>query len=159
MLKNAKIWEKIEELITEKIEEHNIDEKKLKNGIFYLNGNDGTEFDFFANDRLCEIVKEYDDDYFAVKLFLGKKGDLSIYTFPDLEDRNKVFEDKIRSFISEEEFEEFCANIYEYTDAKDIYDDKINPNIFNKKYDKPEFLIEDDFEKENVDEEEEYDYY
>ena len=45
-----------EELIR-KFKFTNLDE----NGkVYYMNGNDGTEFDYYVNDRLCEFMCFYD---------------------------------------------------------------------------------------------------
>ena len=154
-MKNSRIWELLKEAVKDEIEENNISENELKEGLYYNNGNDGTEFDIKANEQLCEIGKMYKDDYYAVKLSLKVDGDLEIYTYPDLKDIDKCVENSIRSFITEDEFKEFASNLYEYTDKKGIFDDKINENIFEKPYKFADVLFEDEFEEE-YDEDEEY---
>ena len=83
--KNKEIWKEIEKIIEEEIKKNNINEKELLTGIYYLNGNDGTTFDIAANERLSEIGKLYKNEYYAVKLFLQKNGDLKIFSYPNLE--------------------------------------------------------------------------
>ena len=99
----------------------------------------------------------YKDDCYAVKLSLKVNGELEIYTYPDLKDIDKCIENTIRSFITEDEFKEFASNLYEYTDKKEIFDDKINENIFEKPYKFADVLFEDEVEEE-YDEEYEDEY-
>lgn len=156
-MKNSRIWELLKEVVKDEIEENNINENELKEGLYYNNGNDGTEFDIKANEQLCEIGKMYKDDCYAVKLSLKVNGELEIYTYPDLKDIDKCIENTIRSFITEDEFKEFASNLYEHTDKKEIFDDKINENIFEKPYKFADVLFEDEVEEE-YDEEYEDEY-
>ena len=77
--KIKKYGKKLKKFIKEETEKNNINEKELLPGIYYLNGNDGTTFDIAANERLSEIGKIYKNEYFAVKLFLQKNGNLKIF--------------------------------------------------------------------------------
>ena len=47
--------------------------------IFYMNGKDGTEFDWFVNGRLCPFMVFYDDEdnLGAVKALVAKNGEIS----------------------------------------------------------------------------------
>lgn len=149
--KNKEIWKEIEKIIKEEIKKNNINEKELLTGIYYLNGNNGTTFDITANERLSEIGKLYKNEYYAVKLFLQKNGDLKIFSYPNLENLQEHIKRVIPSFVSEEEFNEFASNIFEYIELPSKYDEIINPKIFETEY--SDHSIE--WEKEDFEEEEE----
>lgn len=154
--KNKEIWKEIKKIIEEEIKKNNINEKELLTGIYYLNGNDGTTFDIAANERLSEIGKLYKNEYYAVKLFLQKNGDLKIFSYPNLENLQEHVKKVIPSFVSEEEFNEFASNIFEYIELPSKYDEIINPKIFETEYsDHSIEWEEEDFEEEDFEEEEE----
>lgn len=64
----------------------------LDDEIYYMNGNDGTEFDMCANDRLCEFGVFYKSEYYAIKFFVNLSGDCHYYLF-DKDDPMKVLEE------------------------------------------------------------------
>lgn len=73
----------------------------LDNGgaIVYANGNDGTDFDFECNERLCEFMiyhgKELGEVGF-IKCCVDKWGDVTTYVYPNGELKPvKTFEDEI----------------------------------------------------------------
>lgn len=148
--KNKEIWKEIEKIIKEETKKNNINKKELLPGIYYLNGNDGTTFDIAANERLSEIGKLYKNEYYAVKLFLQKNGDLKIFSYPNLENLQEHVKKVIPSFVSEEEFNEFASNIFEYIDLTSKYNEVINPKIFEMEYSdhSVEWEEEEDFEEE-----------
>lgn len=115
-----------------------------------MNGNDTTPFDIIMNENLCEIGKIYKNDYYAVKIFLRKNGDLQIYSYPNLENLEECKKDIIPFFVDEEEFNEFASNIFQYTDLKDVYDQVIDPKIFEMEYSDHSM----EWEEEEQDEEE-----
>ena len=145
---NKKIWEEIEKVIENEIVKNNINKQELLEGIYYLNGNDSTPFDIIMNENLCEIGKIYKNEYYAVKIFLRKNGDLQIFTYPNLENLGKCKKDIIPFFVDEEEFNEFASNIFEYTDLKDVYDQVVDPKIFEMKYSDHSFEWEEEEEEE-----------
>lgn len=154
--KNKEIWKEIEKIIEEEIKKNNINKKELLTGIYYLNGNDGTTFDIATNERLSEIGKLYKNEYYAVKLFLQKNGDLKIFSYPNLENLQEHVKKVIPSFVSEEEFNEFASNIFEHIDLTSKYDEVINPKIFEMEYldHSAEWEEEEeDFEEEKFEEE------
>lgn len=116
--------------------------------MYYLNGNDSTEFDILVNGNICELAYIYKSDYIAVKSYLCTNGVLWVYTFNDK--KECIDNHKIKNFINYDEFVEFSSNIYEYTDFIDKYDEILDENIFTKKY------ITRDFIEENEECEEEY---
>ena len=54
-------------------------------GVFYMNGKNGTEFDWFVNDRLPSFMMFYDDEekLGAVKAMVYKDGTLTLYVYGD----------------------------------------------------------------------------
>ena len=131
---NKKIWEEIERIVENEIAANDIKREELLEGIYYLNGNDSTPFDIIMNERLCELGKLYKNGYYAVKIFLGKNGNLKIYSYPSLEDLAKCKRNIIPLFVDKKEFNKFASNIFQYTDLKDVYNEAIDPKIFKMKY-------------------------
>ncbi len=81
------ILQTITDLVEEKIKEiPDVKKEDLEeNGkIYYMNGNDGTDFDWFVNDRLCEFMCFYDENkQGAIKVNLMKSGILEIFLYTD----------------------------------------------------------------------------
>lgn len=153
--KNKEIWKEIEKIIEEETKKNNINEKELLPGIYYLNGNDGTTFDIVENGRLSEIGKLYKNEYYAVKLFLQKNGNLGIFSFPNLENLQEHIIKVVPSFLSKEEFNEFASNIFEHIELPSKYDEIINPKIFETEYSDHSIEWEEEFEEEEYFEDEE----
>ena len=49
--------------------------------LYYMNGNDGTDFDWQVNNRICEFMAFYPSGHGAVKAMLYKNGDLDLYAY------------------------------------------------------------------------------
>lgn len=80
------ILEKITDVINDQIKEIPVKKEELEeNGkIYYMNGNDGTDFDYFVNDRLCEFMCFYDENKEgAIKVNLLKQGIAEIFLYKD----------------------------------------------------------------------------
>jgi len=83
MDKNLK---KVVDFLEEARIKHDVPKSELeKNGsVIYANGNDGTDFDWYTNHRLCEFgygVK--DERVWAFKLLLNRKGVGTVYCYPN----------------------------------------------------------------------------
>lgn len=150
MKTNLEIFRKLKSIMQGKIQEFNLDKNNILNDIYYLNGNDGTEFDVLVNGNICELCYMYKNNYIAVKSYVCTNGNVWIYTFN--KDLDCIDEYKIKNFIKYDEFVEFSSNIYEYTDYMNRYDEILDESIFEKEY----FLI--DFIEENKEYEEEEEY-
>lgn len=148
MKTNLEIFREIKNIMENKIKEFKLNTDNILDGMYYLNGNDSTEFDVLVNGNLCELAYIYKDEYIAVKSYVCINGNLWIYTFNDK--KECIDECKIKNFITYDEFVEFSSNVYEYTDFIGIYDEIINESIFEKEY------ISRDFIEENKEYEEEY---
>lgn len=148
MRTNLEIFREIKNIMQEKISKFNLDTSKILDGMYYLNGNDSTEFDILVNGNICELAYIYKSEYIAVKSYVCTDGKLWIYTFNDK--KECIDNHKIKNFINYDEFVEFSSNIYEYTDFIDKYDEVIDESIFTMEY------ITRDFIEENKEYEEEY---
>jgi hypothetical protein len=83
------ILQKITDVIEDKIKELPVEREALEeNGkIYYMNGNDGTDFDWFVNDRLCEFMCFYDESKKgAIKVNLLKSGIIEVFLYKDMGD-------------------------------------------------------------------------
>lgn len=148
MKNNLEIFREIKSIMQEKISKFNLDKDTILDGMYYLNGNDSTEFDILVNGNLCELAYLYKDEYIAVKSYVCTNRSLLVYTFNDK--KECIDEYKKENFINYSEFVEFSSNIYEYTDFIDKYDEILDESIFTMEY------ITRDFIEENKEYEEEY---
>ena len=59
------------------------DDMLIENGtVFYMNGNDGTDFDFGMNDRTCELMSFYkSSNYGFFKIFVTRSGLIDGYAY------------------------------------------------------------------------------
>ena len=114
MKTNLEIFREIKTVMQEKIKNFKLDKDIILNDIYYLNGNDSTEFDILVNGNICELAYLYKNEYIAVKSYVCTNGSLLVYTFNDkLECINEY---KKENFINYDEFVEFSSNVYEFTD-------------------------------------------
>ncbi len=148
MKTNLEIFREIKNIMQEKIKTFNLDTSNILDGMYYLNGNDSTEFDVLVNGNICELCYLYKDEYIAVKSYVCTNGSLLVYTFNDK--LECIDEYKVKNFITYDEFVEFSSNIYEYTDYMNRYDEILDESIFTMEY------ITRDFIEENKEYEEEY---
>lgn len=148
MKNNLEIFREIKSIMQEKISKFNLDKDTILDGMYYLNGNDSTEFDILVNGNICELAYIYKSEYIAVKSYVCTNGSLLVYTFD--KKLECIDECKIKNFITYDEFVEFSSNVYEYTDFLGIYDETLDECIFKKTY------ITRDFIAENEECEEEY---
>lgn len=51
--------------------------------LIYANGNDGTEFDWKNNNRLCEFVYWHKNGSCAMRCLVEKSGDVEVHLYPD----------------------------------------------------------------------------
>ncbi len=84
-----KIFCKITEMINESISKYLSDVKSEdleENGkIYYMNGKNGTEFDWYVNDKISDLMVFYNDkdNLGAVKLTVYNNGYVLIYVYGD----------------------------------------------------------------------------
>lgn len=51
--------------------------------IHYMNGNDGTPFDWNANDRLCEFYVYHKNEMGFIKAFVNRDNTIDVYIYED----------------------------------------------------------------------------
>ena len=125
-----KILKEIKDLIKKNLKKYLPEVKETdleENGdIFYMNGKNGTEFDWHVNDCLSSFMVFYNDknNMGAVKLTLYNNGSISIYLYGDSGSR-LVNEVKASCKASEEEILELAVILKAEMDDKGIFDSSI----------------------------------
>ena len=121
-----KILVEISNIITDGLKTYlpNVNTNELEeNGkIYYMNGRDGTKFDWFVNDHLCPFMCFYDDkeNLGAVKAMLHKDGTLECYYYENHEQKpTKEITRHIN--VSEDELVELLTQLYN-AECTDLYD-------------------------------------
>lgn len=94
--------------------------------LFYMNGNDGTEFDWEMNGHLCEFMKYYDDTQLGcVKLLVTEMGALKAYVYK----HDYSFDDEPQKFFSTigiDEAEMLMQYMDDAADCRCLYDAPLN---------------------------------
>lgn len=131
-----KIIKELKELTHENIKEYLKEVKTSdleENGaIYYMNGRNGTEFDWYVNDRISDFMVFYNDEknLGALKLTLYKDGTILIYIYGDK--GNKLIKEvKTKSKASAKEILDLAIILKLEADDKKIFDKDID--IINTK--------------------------
>lgn len=94
--------------------------------IFYMNGKNGTEFDWYVNEKISDFMMFYNDknNMGAVKTTLYNNGALLIYVY---EERGKTLIQEITSYIdvTEDEVLSLAIVLRNEADDKRIWDESI----------------------------------
>lgn len=94
--------------------------------IFYMNGKNGTEFDWYVNEKISDLMMFYNDEnnMGAVKTTLYKNGALLIYVYGE---RGKTVIQEIKSYIdvTEDEVLSLAIVFRNEADDKRIWDESI----------------------------------
>lgn len=70
-------------IINEVREEYPIIGNELDGKIYYMNGNDGTAFDWNCNERVCEFMVFHENEMGYIKLMVYKDNLITIYVYAD----------------------------------------------------------------------------
>jgi hypothetical protein len=93
--------------------------------IYYMNGNDGTDFDWQVNNRLCEFFMFYkENEYGFIKVFVQKDGTIVGYLYGD-----KGHADPVKlpvKNISKDDAKCFMNLMYQNADRQDKWDKPIS---------------------------------
>ena len=96
--------------------------------IFYMNGNDGTHFDYFVNSRLCEFCVFYKETGMGfIKVFVNANDPVTGYIYPDNGEGDAITLDKV--MLKHYDALYLATFLNKQADCKKIYDkpiDKIN---------------------------------
>ena len=98
------------------------DQPPLEPQIYYMNGNDGTDFDWDCNDRTCEFYIFYDskDQLGYMKVYATKRGTLEGYVFDT--ERYENGEPLPPRYIGESNTRRIMKWAYEEYDKDSIWD-------------------------------------
>lgn len=119
--------EKIEALFADVRKKYPVDDEKLCDGgkIYYMNGNDSTEFDWSVNDCLCEFMvfwKTSEVGY--IKVSVNKSGVANWYVYDDGAWKPKASGNI--QLVTEYEALTFAATMVVISDNKFLWDSKID---------------------------------
>ncbi len=148
-----KLLTDIHNIIAENLKEYlpNVDKGNLEeNGtVYYMNGKNGTEFDWYVNNRISDFMVFYNDEnnLGAIKLTLYDKENISLYIY---DNKGKTLVKEVNTYIEVDEKELFQLAIILKNEADDkhlwdasidsintdieLSDDKIEEFKNNKKY-------------------------
>lgn len=101
-----KILLKVKDIMMDCVEKYipdiSFDDLEEQGAIFYMNGKNGTEFDWYVNDKICDFMMFYDDkdNMGAVKSTLYNNGALLIFVYGE---QGKSVVQEINTYIDVEE--------------------------------------------------------
>ncbi len=135
-----KILFEIKKIMTDCIEKYipdiSFDDLEENGAIFYMNGKNGTEFDWYVNDKISDFMMFYNDkdNMGAVKTTLYNNGALLIYVYGE---RGKTVIQEIKSYIdvTEEDVLFLAIMLRNEADDKRIWDKSIEKIDTNSKPD------------------------
>lgn len=122
MTRGQQIIEKIKGVFAEIREQYPlITDEDLDNSgaIYYMNGNDGTDFDWNANDRCCEFYMYHSNEIGFIKLYVNKGNTYTAYVYPNGE---MSATETIRGDLDEGDSLYLAALLYRKADKEYIYD-------------------------------------
>ena len=123
-------------------------------GIYYCNGNDGTDFDWRCNNRVCEfyILKADEDGSGLAKLLCWSGGDYTIYVY----DYDEPFSGKYEELHGELNLDtyELACYLQGTFDDQNIYDEVVTSWELDKR---SELFDDDDFDLFGFDDDEDDD--
>ena len=70
-------------IVNEIREEYPIIGNELDGKIYYMNGNDGTDFDWNCNERVCEFMVFHENEMGYIKLMVYNDNLITIYVYAD----------------------------------------------------------------------------
>lgn len=84
-------------------------------GVIYANGNDGTDFDWSCNGRICEFGCGYDNgDVWAFKVLIDTEGEAVCYCYPNGEPKPvEIIKKQLFSSSEMKAFYEYMLNTYD----------------------------------------------
>lgn len=106
------------------------DDMLIENGtVFYMNGNDGTGFDFSMNDRTCELMSFYkSSNYGFFKIFVTRSGLIDGYAYLE-EGHGEAIHLEPKN-VGEKEAKEFARALQLYADNLKKWDCNIEDIVF-----------------------------
>lgn len=152
MTRGQKITEKIKCVFAEIREKYPLitdEDLHSKGAIFYMNGNDGTYFDWNVNDRCCEFYMYHSNEIGFIKLFVNKGDTYTAYVYPNGE-MSAI--ETVKGSLEEGDSLYLATLLYHKADRKYIYDAVIDEIDFS--YEPDEWELQE--MKNEYDEDEEW---
>lgn len=150
MTKGQEIIEKIKTVFAEIREKYPLitDEDLHSEGaIFYMNGWDGTDFDWNANDHTSEFYVYHENEIGFIKLYVNKGDTYTAYVYPNGE---MSATETIRGDLEKGDSLYLAALLYRKADKEYIYDADISEIDFT--YEPKEWELQEmDSDEENDD--------
>lgn len=147
----------IKEFIEEIITAENINKADLYNGgaIYYMNGNDGTDFDFQANNRSCEFYVFWNNEKGAIKAMF-EKGGIKAWCYFDKD--NAFNSEKIHTHSKTADIDllTVCEYLQGTFDDKNIFDEAVTDwELTERGYISTDDEEDEEYYEEEYDEEDE----
>ena len=125
-----KILTELKKIMTDSIKEHlpevSFDQLEDNGAVFYMNGNNGTEFDWYVNEKVSDFMMFYNDEdnMGAVKLTLYDAGDLRLFVYGE---QGKALVKEINTYldVEKEEVLDLAVTLRYEADEKGIWDSNI----------------------------------
>ena len=131
MTRGQEIIEKIKGVFAEIREKYPLitEEDLHSNGaIFYMNGNDGTDFDWNANEHTSEFYVYHENEIGFIKLYVNKGDTYTAYVYPNGE-MSAI--ETIRGDLDEGDSLYLATLLYRKADREYIYDAVIDEIDFS----------------------------
>ena len=124
------ILEQVQKIIRDNLKENlpQVSLNELEEGgmVYYMNGKNGTEFDWYVNEKLCDFMVFYDDKekLGVAKFRLYNAGDYMLYLYDD-HGKNVAKEISGSMDVSKEEMRTLAVIMTQNADEKRIWDNSI----------------------------------
>ena len=120
----TELEQKLQECLRTYLPEVTASELEENGAVYYMNGKNGTEFDWHVNDRLSNFMVFYDDEdkLGAVKASLYRDGGMLVYVYGD---RGKSVRQEIKDLyfdVTEEEMLRLAVQLRTSADDKRVWD-------------------------------------
>lgn len=122
MTRGQKIIGKIKAVFAEIREKYPLitdEDLHSKGAIFYMNGNDGTDFDWNANEHTSEFYVYHENEIGFIKLYVNKGDTYTAYVFPNGE---MSATETVRGKLDKGDSLYLAALLYRKADREYIYD-------------------------------------
>lgn len=152
MTRGQQIIEKIKNVFAEIREKYPLitdEDLHSKGAIFYMNGNDGTDFDWNANEHTSEFYMYHENEIGFIKLYVNKGDTYTAYVYPNGE---MSATETVRGNLYKGDSLYLAALLYRKADREYIYDAIIDEIDFS--YEPDEWELQE--MKNEYDEDEEW---
>ena len=126
-----KIIQQIKDIIATGLKEHLpevlVSDYENDGAVFYMNGKNGAEFDWYVNEKISDFMVFYDDEskLGAAKLTIYDAGDILMYIYGD-KGKSMVQEVKTYLDVTKEEMLDLAVLLKNEGEDKDIWDGDID---------------------------------